>query len=1117
MSAIVDADERAQAIDPLASYCVGAPAGSGKTELLIQRYLCLLGRVSRPEQVLAITFTRKAAAEMRERVVQALLDAGRGIPCESAHERRTRELAVEALEADAQGQWHLVRDVSRLNIKTIDSFCASLTRQMPVLSQLGGQIGVQDDTEELYSEAVQELFKQVDRDHPVAEDLKVLMLHFDNNWERLQELLVSMLARREQWRAYVGVHHQPEESEDYLVKTVNSLVRDELQKLEQKLTPFKSQLLDFQQYAASNLDSPIPLAFVSSDPAELYRWIELRNLLLTQNGLWRKTITKREGFPAGKGEAAVRKEQFLQLLDDLDKVDDLLPSLAAVNVLPIIEAGAHSWQLVLHLSRLLPMLAAELLLVFQKYGVVDHSQVAQSALSALGEDEAPTDLALRMDYRIEHILVDEFQDTAVNQYDLLQKLTRDWGDYNASHPDAPRTLMIVGDGMQSIYGFRGANVGLFLKARLEGFNGVALRYLQLQCNFRSDEGVVSWVNYTFAKAFPKHSDVNRAQVSYSAASAIRPALPDAAIAMHAFCGEAGREQEIAFICDQIASCVSRGDQVAVLGRSRSHLQPVISVLKENRIVFHAQDLDSLASSPVIADLLTLCRALGNNADRLAWMALLRAPWCGLQLADLLIVSGLGVHPRYTSLWTVLKEAVKPGVLSPDGNERLRHISGPLLRARAHQDRLALRVWIEQLWTGLGGPQCIAEQGGLEDAESFFQLLEEADAEGLGLDVDWLERRLEKQFMSGGDPQSLVQIMTLHKAKGLEFQRVIIPQLDKTTRADDRAILLWDEHSSGDGTRSFLLAADDRSEKNEPTLYNYLKHQRQRKSLLESTRLLYVGTTRAIGHLVLTASLKWDEKTEEPRAPAKQSLLNCIWPTFSEQMSLHHADDGQQALAARTHDLIRLGGDALQSTRQEFSALKTGEGNVPRRAENHVERTIGTTVHLAMEEISRLASVPDAPSDKDVIRWRRALQSEGLWGDPLEAALMEVLNVVRGVLRDNPCGRWILSSEHAEAHSEWSLTTVTANGGIQDIVIDRSFVDRDTGVRWVIDYKNSRPLPGESTAAFTARESETYREQLLRYRDALQSVGHEPLCCALFFTAIGQFHHLVELDLPATVS
>ncbi|MCP4828042.1 MAG: UvrD-helicase domain-containing protein, partial [Proteobacteria bacterium] len=249
--------------------------------------------------------------------------------------------------------------------------------------------------------------------------------------------------------------------------------------------------------------------------------------------------------------------------------------------------GSESWQLVLHLSRLLPLLAAELLLVFERHGVVDHTQVAQSALLALGEDDEVTDLALRLDYHIEHILVDEFQDTAVTQYDLLQKLTRGWYEHNAANPDAPRTLMIVGDPMQSIYAFRGANVGLFLNARQQGFNGVVPEYLQLECNFRSDRGVVHWVNETFRGAFPQKNDALASQVKYSPATAVRPDGLSPAVDIHGFRGDGSLEAEVAHICDYIERHACAEQTVAVLGRGRSHLQPVINELKRRRIDHYA--------------------------------------------------------------------------------------------------------------------------------------------------------------------------------------------------------------------------------------------------------------------------------------------------------------------------------------------------------------------------------------------------------------------------------------------------------------------------------------------------------------------------------------------------
>ncbi len=1120
MTGIIDAAARAAAVDPFTSFCVSAPAGSGKTELLIQRYLCLLSQVKRPEQVLAITFTRKAAAEMRERVMQTLQSALLEAPCTSVHQKVTRRFAENALVADEREGWFLLRNSSRFNIKTIDSFCAGLTRQMPVLSQFGGHVRTLDDATPLYAEAVLELYKLLDEDHPVAPDVAALMLHFDNNWERLQELLISMLARREQWRGYVGVHFTPDESEAYLISTVESLVQDELGELERLLGPYAEELLELLQFAAANLALDIPTQFPDSAPGDLPAWRSIRHLLLNRSGDWRKVFTKREGFPSGKGKPQESKDQLQAIVSQLQQIPSLQAKLAAVQTLPQIEAASVSWQLVLHLSRLLPTLAAQLLLVFQKRGVVDHSQVAQSALFALGDDDAPTDLALRLDYQIEHILVDEFQDTAITQYELLHKLTRGWGEYNQLYPQTPRTLMIVGDAMQSIYGFRGANVGLFLKAQCEGFNGVTLHHLELRCNFRSDAAVVDWINQTFIQAFPAQSNVYRAQVHYIAATAMRASTLDQAVEMHAFDGEQGRTQEVAFICAQIADCIARGGEtLAVLGRSRSHLQPVIKRLKQLNIPYNAPDMDSLAQSPVVADLMTLCRVLANHGDRLAWLALLRAPWCGLQLTDLFTVARFGEVPLYAAVWTSLQRAELHNSLSDDGRERLQHILPVLHQAIQKRDRLALRVWVERLWVGLGGPSCAPDADGLLDAENFLQLLELAEVEGVGLDLDWLSLRLQKLYMSAGNPDCNVHLMTLHKAKGLEFDRVIIPQLDRLPRSDGRDILLWDEHSNTQGQRCFLLAADDLGPVHAPTLYNYLKTQRRQKTLLETTRLLYVGATRAISHLLLTASISMDEKTSLRRQPSMYSLLGSIWPTFEQEMTRHSPCPAlESAVTVRSVSLLtripRHAERKLTSSMEE-QALPQAVSRNTARTDNHIERSTGTVVHLALEELSRTPSLPTKPSARHRLRWRMALQREGLWGSALSDALKIVVDSVAQSLKTDHIGRWVLSPRHADAHSEWALTTVNAHGVINDIVIDRSFIDSETGQRWVIDYKNSRPAHGESLDDFVLRESTNYMDQLRRYCDAVRQLGQEPLRCALFFTALGHLHRVPELDFPAS--
>jgi ATP-dependent helicase/nuclease subunit A len=1120
MSNIVDASERAAAIDVTQSFCVSAPAGSGKTELLIQRYLALLARVQRPEQVLAITFTRKAAAEMRARVVEALQTALDGTVCSTAHQQVTRELALLTLAANEREGWQILRDITRLNIRTIDSFCAWLTRQMPILSQVGGQAQALDDPDALYVEAVLELYKLLDDEHPVAVDLAALLLHFDNNWERLQELLVSMLYRREQWKDYVGVHAAPQEAENYLVTSVETLVREELTLLSGLVQPYKGQLLDLMHYAAGNLGTSQPGQFPGNQPEDLAVWRQVRTLLLTKTGGWRKNITKKEGFPTGKGEAEQRKQQLKELLPLLAEVPQLHAGLMAINTLPVIESGSASWQLVLHLSRLLPVLAAELLLVFRRRGLADHSQLALSALQALGTDDAPTELALRLDYQIEHILVDEFQDTAINQFELIHKLTRGWGDYNAAHPQSPRTLMIVGDGMQSIYAFRGANVGLFLKARKQGFNGVLLQHLELRCNFRSDAGVVEWVNESFLQAFPQHNDINRAQVKFSAATAVRGNGRDSkAVALHAFAGDTDRLEEVAFIGRHISDLLEKGVEgtIAVLGRNRSHLQPIINCLKQLSIPYNAPDLDSLAQSPLVADMMTLCSALANDADRLAWLALLRAPWCGLQLADLLIMATRGRAPPFSSVRSDLCHGALLAELSDDGRERLRHVVPVLQRAQDTRDRLGLRAWVEQAWVGLAGPACASDAAALRDAESFLQLLEEAEVQGIGVDVEWLSRQLERRYMSGGDPLSPVHLMTLHKAKGLEFGHVIIPALDRVPRGDDRPLLRWDEHSSASGERRFFLAADDHSPDDAPTLYNYLKAQSQQKARHEATRLLYVGTTRAVSQLLLTACVKWDEKSDQARAPTDRSLLSRLWPAVQEQMILHQSRMPEvPSDSVRPHtQYVRIRLERLNSVQPAIDKLPLqGPDNVPEVPDNVVDRSVGTVVHLALEELSQCPQLPLTVKDHSRTRWRMALQREGLWGEALESAWKRVLTSVEQTLKEEGMGRWVLSNAHLEARSEWALTAVDLNGAAYDLIIDRTFIDASSGERWVVDYKNSLPLEGESLAVFAARESAVYGEQLRRYRDALYQLGSEPLRCALFFTALGHLHRLPDLDLPA---
>jgi hypothetical protein len=170
------------------------------------------------------------------------------------------------------------------------------------------------------------------------------------------------------------------------------------------------------------------------------------------------------------------------------------------------------------------------------------------------------------------------------------------------------------------------------------------------------------------------------------------------------------------------------------------------------------------------------------------------------------------------------------------------------------------------------------------------------------------------------------------------------------------------------------------------------------------------------------------------------------------------------------------------------------------------------VHLALEELSLRDDLPLQVEYSDSQRWRCALAGMGLWGDALDEAQAAVERSLHCTLAADGPGRWILSRRHLQPRSEWALTWLNpGTGRSEDLVIDRTFVNADDGVRWVIDYKNSEPEAAEALEDFLERQEQDYREQLLRYRDALCALSDEPICCALFFTALGRLHHIKSLD------
>ncbi|MBF0471798.1 MAG: UvrD-helicase domain-containing protein [Gammaproteobacteria bacterium] len=729
---IADQEARTRALDPTTSFIVQAPAGSGKTDLLTQRYLVLLAGVESPEEIVANTFTRKAAGEMRQRILQALERAKNEQSPEKDHERHTWELACRALARDKERGWHLLENPARLRIQTIDSLCTALARQMPILSQFGSVPAIAEDAESLYLDAARNTISELESEETWSDAIAYLVQHLDNRLDKLQEMISTMLARRDQWLRHVSDPQHPRLERDYLEKALARLVTSALEALKRQAPKaYESELSELARFAADNLmgtDSPITLCedlygYPETQIEDRSQWEGLAKLLLTEDGTWRKSITKSQGFKAPsstkdkaeKAHLTEMKNRIQALLNSLHDEDAFRDQLALLGALPPHQYTNEEWETLQALIELLRIAAAHLELVFTEQRKIDFPALAQAAIRALGESEAPTDLALALDYRIRHLLVDEFQDTSFSQYELLKRLTAGW------QPEDGHTLFVVGDPMQSIYRFREAEVGLFLAAREHGIGQVPLEFLRLSVNFRSQQGIVDWVNQHFPNVLSASDNVAEGAVSYAPSTPFHPLLTTEAVTVHPSLGrdDTSEANQIVSIVQQ-AKRVRPDGTIAILVRGRTHLEKIIEQLQKANLHFQAVDIERLAHRPIIQDLLALTRALSHSGDRIAWLSVLRAPYCGLTLQDIYTLAG-DEHQRTVIDLLLQEERIQQ--LSEDGRSRISRILPVLNTARLEQGRCSLRNYIEGVWIALGGPACVTHETDLEDANVYFQLLE----------------------------------------------------------------------------------------------------------------------------------------------------------------------------------------------------------------------------------------------------------------------------------------------------------------------------------------------------------------------------------------------------------
>lgn len=1092
-----------------ASFIIEAPAGAGKTELLTQRYLKLLQTVNAPEEIIAITFTNKAAAEMRLRILESLIKASHQQKPAEPHKQITYNLSLKALQHAQANDWQLIENPARLRIFTIDSLCAHLARQMPLMSRFGAQPRVAEDAGVLYAQAADNTLALLES-VPHGEIVKSALRYVDNNADQLKSLLIQMLAKRDQW-----LHHaQYAVNEAALQQTLSDLVAQELNAIAQVCdVRLQFDLMPLARFAASQLPCEHEIARLSDWDATLLThaealpmWQSVRELLLTGDGKIRSAVTKNIGFPAD-AQFSAQKAQFKAFLIALESITGFAETLAKTQQLPHLVNAQASWGMITTLSQLLKLAVAELWLVFQQAGEVDFVEIASRATQALANDFGePTELALKLDYQIQHLLVDEFQDTSPSQIELLKQLTLGWqvGD--------GRTLFAVGDPMQSIYRFRKANVGLFIEAAKHGIGDVKLEKLQLYRNNRSQPAVLSWINQTFTNVFPARDDVTQSAIHYRPFIATKPVTPDAGVEVHSvikFAHESyddasQREAEAVINIIKQTQLANAHQKIAVLVRSKKHLTPLVSQLRRQHpeIKFQAVEIEALEGRQIVQDLLSLTHALHHRADRVHWLSVLRAPWCGLSLHDLHALAG---HDLESTIWTLMQSSAVLARLSADGQVRLQHVRDIFTEAFANQGRMNTSRWVRGVWLMLNGASCLWEKGDVVDVQAFFACLDQLDRSNQ-FSPERMQAEITKLFAAPDAQGEHLQMMTIHKSKGLEFDTVILPGLGASTGGNhqDNPLLLWEEVTINDATQ--LLAAPyipkGLREKASVSPYDYLKSLENTRDKNEAARVLYVAATRAERKLHLVGIANQNAKGEIK--PTANTYLDVLWPTVgqvfeaAEQVPL--SANNVADITSFTPHLARLEKLTIPTVLQLDNPASANKPNATLASHLYasIEADIGTLTHRYLELIAKqgVEAWPILRIDALNPAMQHWLRQQGHTQDVAQQAAQLIQHCLKTTLQSTD-GQWVLK-QRAEAQAEFAITTLQ-NNKAKNYIIDRTFIEN--GTRWIIDYKTVAldTIVAETTLKAIAAQ---YQAQLENYAQ-LFSDELLPMQKGIFFVSVGK--------------
>jgi ATP-dependent helicase/nuclease subunit A len=864
-ASLPDADARRHAVDPAQNVVLEASAGTGKTRVLVERYVNLLRAGVAPDHILAITFTRKAAAEMRQRIIDRLKEASRLSEFDAARWRELRERLDD------------------IAVSTIDAFCLSLLREFPLEADVDPGFELADSTEvpRLIAESLDQALRIC---RGVARDDEDVALVFAQLGERrLRAGIAALLDRRlvapHALRRFLqkGPRNLTAasacEASAARLRDIFNGVRGGLDAFLQdgplRHRQFAMLAADIRRLAAVKGGATTNVAQGFS-PAEFRNFMDrLRAYFLTQ-----------DGKPRGERFAGTPFKATDCDTDDAWKRHRAAASQIAPPIAEAIRAFRRDLNAVMSRGvwRVFAVALRQYQSTLDAHALLDFSGVLERAIQLLKDLDEFAESRLRLEARYQHVLVDEFQDTSRAQWELVLQLVRSWGE-GAGAADAaiPPSIFIVGDRKQSIYGFRDADVAVVDEAAqfVEGLRPEGQPRRAITVSFRAAPALLAFVNDVFARiveesgagarrdAF-RYGDTDRFPVDDVEADPrvgpgrTRGSAPPSDDPVQFIAGETVRAAADK-IGDEIVRLLAgttvrdratgvardaRAADVAIFFRSRDSHREFESALERRGVPTYVYKGLGFFDADEIQDAVALLRYLADPLSSLRADALLRSRV--VRLSDTAIAQ-LGSRPADA----ILRADAAP--LAPLGDEDRRvldRLRGAVPRWLSWVDRLAPSALLDAILREtayayeMRGPRRRQARENLKKLRGMIRRAQNRGYATLARIADHLDRlAVGDESNAAIDAIDAVSLMTVHAAKGLEFPIVFVVNMGRGTGGARAPIRVVDDAAAGEAS---VAIADYQSEADEDA------QVRERE---ETKRLLYVALTRARDRLYLSATVQ----------------------------------------------------------------------------------------------------------------------------------------------------------------------------------------------------------------------------------------------------------------------